>query len=85
MNGDPACIDPMWSKAAEVIATTVLDLMTDRVGLDKAQAEFKERTGGGVGGSRWVGPLLSADFKAPVDYNWPEWVVTPRGPEWKTR
>lgn len=82
MGGVPACIDPMWSKAAEVIATTVLDLMTRPEALAGIQAEFRERTGGGVGGSKWVAPLLPADFKAPIGYRWPEYVETPRGREW---
>lgn len=85
MNGNPDCIDPMWSKAAQVISTTIVDLMTDPTILERAQAEFRSRTGGGVGGSHWVAPLLPAEFTAPVDYNWPEWVVTPRGPEWSVR
>lgn len=85
MNGDPACIDPMWSKAADVISTTILDMMTDPAALERAQQEFRERTGGGVGGSRWVPPQLPSDFQAPVDYRWPEWIDTPRGPEWSVR
>ncbi|MBE2277519.1 MAG: amidohydrolase [Rhodobacteraceae bacterium] len=85
MNGDPACIDPMWSKAAEVISTTIIDLMTVPAILERAQAEFRERTGGGIGGSKWIAPLLPADFEAPVGYHWPEWVETPRGPEWSIR
>jgi aminobenzoyl-glutamate utilization protein B len=82
MGGVPACIDPMWSKASAVIATTLIDLLTDPVGLEKAQAEFRERTGGGVGGTKWVAPLLPSDFKAPIGYRWPEYVDTPRGREW---
>jgi aminobenzoyl-glutamate utilization protein B len=82
MNGDPDCIDPMWSKAAEVISTTIIDLLTDPSILQRAHQEFRERTGGGVGGTKWVPPLLPADFQAPVGYNWPEWVETPRGREW---
>lgn len=85
MGGVPACIDPMWSKAAQVIATTVLQLMTDAAALAAIRAEFEERTGGGVGGTKWIAPLLPADFKAPVDYPWPEYVDTPRGPEWSLR
>ncbi|MBR26641.1 MAG: peptidase M20 [Rhodobacteraceae bacterium] len=82
MGGMRACIDPMWSKAAEVIATTVLDLLTDADALARARAEFEERTGGGVGGTEWVAPLLPSDFKAPIGYRWPEYVETPRGREW---
>lgn len=82
MGGVPACIDPMWSKAASVIATTLLDLLSEPAALERAQSEFRERTGGGVGGSRWIAPLLPPDFQAPVGYRWPEYVSTPRGEEW---
>ena len=82
MGGVPACIDPMWSKAAEVISTTILELMTDADALARCTAEFEERTGGGIGGSTWVAPLLPADFEPPIHYRWPEYVETPRGPEW---
>lgn len=82
MGGVPACIDPMWSKASQVIATTILDLMTRPDALAAVQAEFKDRTGGGVGGTRWCPPLLPPDFQAPVGYRWPEYVETPRGLEW---
>jgi aminobenzoyl-glutamate utilization protein B len=82
MGGVPACIDPMWTKAASVIATTLLDLLTDPAALQRAQDEFSERTGGGVGGSRWLAPLLPPDFEAPIAYRWPEYVSTPRGEEW---
>jgi aminobenzoyl-glutamate utilization protein B len=82
MGGVPACIDPMWSKASAVIATTLIDLLSDPSLLEKAQVEFRDRTGGGVGGSKWVAPLLPADFKAPIGYRWPEYVDTPRGREW---
>jgi aminobenzoyl-glutamate utilization protein B len=56
--------------------------MTDPAGLAAARREFEERTGGGVGGSKWVAPLLPADFAAPIGYRWPEYVETPRGREW---
>ena len=38
--------------------------------------------GGGVGGPKWVAPLLPADFEAPIHYRWPEYVSTARGEEW---
>lgn len=82
MNGTPACIDPMWSKAGEVIGTTIVDLLSDPSILAEAKAEFEERTGGGIGGTAWVPPLLPPDFEAPIGYRWPEWVETPRGREW---
>ena len=57
-------------------------LWTYAQALDAAQAEFRERTGGGVGGKDWVGPLLPKDFDPPVDLRWPEYVTTARGEEW---
>jgi aminobenzoyl-glutamate utilization protein B len=47
-----------------------------------AQDEFDERTGGGVGGTKWVPPLLPKDFHPPVDLRWPEYIQTARGEEW---
>jgi aminobenzoyl-glutamate utilization protein B len=82
MGGVPEIIDPMWMKAGEVIGLTVLDLLADGVSLAAAQAEFRERTGGGVGGARWVAPLLPRDFEPPVHYRWPEYISTARGEEW---
>ena len=60
----------------------LIELLTDPAELEKAQNEFKERTGGGGGGSKWVAPLLSSDFKPPVDLRWPEYITTERGEEW---
>ena len=82
MGGMAACIDPMWSTAGKVISTTILDLLTDGESLEKARAEFNERTGGGIGGSKWLPPLLPSDFEPPVNYRWPEYVTTIRGEEW---
>jgi len=82
MGGVPACIDPCIVAAGKTIALTLLDLAGDPDALAAAQAEFRERTGGGVGGARWVAPLLPRDFPPPVDLRWPEYVQTPRGEEW---
>ena len=82
MGGVPACIDPGMFAAGRAISGTLVDLLTQPEELQKAQAEFCERTGGGVGGSRWVAPLLPRDFVPPVDLRWPEYVTTPRGEEW---
>ena len=68
--------------AGKTIAATALDLLTQPDELARANAEFVERTGGGVGGSRWVAPLLPRDFPAPVDLRWPEYITTVRGEEW---
>ena len=82
MGGVPACIDPGMFAAGRAISGTLVDLLTQPEELERAQAEFRERTGGGVGGSRWVAPLLPRDFVPPVDLRWPEYVTTPRGEEW---
>jgi aminobenzoyl-glutamate utilization protein B len=29
-----------------------------------------------------MAPLLPKDFKAPIDFRWPEYVNTARGEEW---
>ena len=36
----------------------------------------------GGGRSKWVEPLLPADFFPPIDLRWPEYISTPRGEEW---
>jgi aminobenzoyl-glutamate utilization protein B len=82
MGGVRACIDPGMFVAGKTIAATLVDLLTRPEELQKAQAEFRERTGGGVGGSTWVAPLLPKDFSPPVDLRWPEYIQTPRGEEW---
>ncbi|MEO1192295.1 MAG: amidohydrolase [Pseudomonadota bacterium] len=82
LGGLPATIDPTIICAARCIATTALDLLTEPEALAAARAEFEERTGGGIGGNKWVAPLLPADFAPPIAAPWPEYVETPRGREW---
>ncbi|MFQ3622669.1 MAG: amidohydrolase [Acetobacteraceae bacterium] len=82
MGGHPPSIDPMWLKAAEVTGATVIRLLERPTLLEAARAEFLERTGGGIGGSRWLAPLLPRDFAAPIHCRWPEYVETPRGVEY---
>jgi len=82
LGGHAPSIDPMWETAGRVIGLTLVDLALDRAGLARCKAEFAERTGGGIGGSRWIPPLLPKDFPAPVHYRWPEYVETARGREW---
>jgi aminobenzoyl-glutamate utilization protein B len=82
IGGSPDCIDPMTFTAGRTIACSLVDLVTNAEELQAAQAEFSERTGGGVGGRNWVGPLLPRDFQPPIDLRWPEYVTTPRGEEW---
>ena len=82
LGGYPATIDPTIFSAARAIAGSILDLVTRPDALAKAKAEFAERTGGGIGGRKWVGPLLPKSFPAPIHFRWPEYVTTPRGEEW---
>jgi aminobenzoyl-glutamate utilization protein B len=82
LGGVPACIDPMTFVAGKTIAASLVELLVDPEGLARARAEFEERTGGGVSGTRWIGPLLPRDFVPPVDLRWPEYVATARGEEW---
>jgi len=82
MGGMAPIVDPGMFLAAKTIAATALDLLTMPGELAKARAEFAERTGGGVGGSKWIAPLLPANFFPPVDLRWPEYVTTARGEEW---
>ncbi|MCS6855430.1 MAG: amidohydrolase [Elioraea sp.] len=82
MGGHPPSIDPMWRKAAEVIGATFVRLLQRPQLLAEAREEFLARTGGGIGGTRWLAPLLPRDFAAPIHHRWPEYVVTPRGPEY---
>jgi aminobenzoyl-glutamate utilization protein B len=82
MNGYSPCIDPGIVTAAKTIGITIVDLITHPGELAQAKKEFDERTGGGVGGSKWVAPLLPKDFYPPIDLPWPEYVTTQRGFEW---
>ena len=76
------CIDPTIMTAAKTIAATIIDLLTDTNAMKKIRGEFIERTGGGIGGDKWIPPLLPQDFEAPIHYPWPEYVTTQRGDDW---
>jgi aminobenzoyl-glutamate utilization protein B len=82
LGGRPEAVDPGMFTAGRTIAATLLDLATQPDELARARAEFVERTGGGVGGSRWVAPLLPRDIVPPIDLRWPEYITTHRGEEW---
>ncbi len=82
LGGIPQTIDPMIHVAAKTIATTLLDLFCREELLSAAKAEFNQRTGGGIGGEHWLAPLLPADFQAPHQFRWPEYIRTVRGEEW---
>ena len=81
IGGIPACIDPMIDVSAKILGATIMDLLTKPDLLARAWEEFNERTGG-VGGERWIPPLLPPDFDPPVHFRWPEYVTTARGEEW---
>lgn len=82
MGGIRSTIDPAIFVAGKTIGASLVELLTEPAALKKAQDEFKKRTGGGIGGSKWVAPLLPADFKPPIDLRWPEYITTVRGEEW---
>jgi len=80
LGGHGPSIDPMTEVAAQVVAMTALDCLGDTGLLEAAQAEFRDRTGGGIGGSNWLAPLC--DYAPPLDFRWPEYVTTARGTDW---
>ncbi|TPW31979.1 zinc-binding metallopeptidase family protein [Pararhizobium mangrovi] len=80
LGGISACIDPMIASAAKTVAGTILDLFGKPEVLAEATAEFNARTGGGIGGTRWLAP--QCDYAPPIDLGWPEYVTTPRGMDW---
>lgn len=82
MGGNRSTIDPSMVVCAKVIGTTAVDLLTKPDLLKKAWDEFNTKTGGGIGGSKWVPPLLPKDFDPPVELRWPEYIRTARGEEW---
>jgi aminobenzoyl-glutamate utilization protein B len=82
LNGFSACVDPGIITASKTLGTTIVDIFTHPADLAQAEAEYKERTGGGIGGSKWVAPLLPKDFYPPIDLPWPEYITTQRGYEW---
>jgi aminobenzoyl-glutamate utilization protein B len=82
LGGYAPAIDPGMFVAGKTIAATLVDLLAQPEALARCQAEFVDRTGGGVGGRHWVAPLLPADFRPPVDLPWPAYVTTARGEEW---
>ena len=77
LGGLAATIDPMIDCAAKTIGLTVMDLLSRPEALQRAKAEFVQRTGGGIGGKNWQAPLC--DYPPPIDFRWPEYVTTARG------
>lgn len=80
LGGIPATIDPMVQTAAKILALSALRLLEDPAAREAAMAEFRERTGGGVGGGKWLPP--QCDYDPPIHFRWPEYVTTPRGRDW---
>jgi aminobenzoyl-glutamate utilization protein B len=70
LGGLSPCIDPMIAVAAKALALTILDLLTRPEALSAAKTEFVERTGGGIGGAKWIAPLC--DYEPPIHFRWPE-------------
>lgn len=80
LGGIPATIDPMVRTAAKVLSLSALRLLEDKAARDAAIDEFRTRTGGGVGGDKWLAP--QCDYDPPIHFRWPEYVQTPRGRDW---
>src|SRR5690606_33113544 len=80
LGGIPTTIDPMVETASKVLALSALRILEDEAARTAAMEEFRQRTGGGVGGSSWIPPLC--DYDPPVNFRWPEYVTTPRGRDW---
>ncbi|MFT3989633.1 amidohydrolase [Aestuariivirga sp.] len=76
LGGIPASIDPTIMTAGKTIAGTILDLMTDRNALARAQEEFRARKTASADPAPWC------DYEPPIDFPWPEYVETPRGRAW---
>ncbi len=78
MGGIPETIDPTITATGKMIAGMVLDLVTSPEVLAEAKAEFdaeKRRRGS-------VAPLLPADFSAPTDFRWPEYIGAGKARAW---
>jgi len=67
--------------ATKSIGLTVVDLLTDNQRLASARPEFEDGTGRCVGGWRWQAPLC--DYPPPINFRWPEYVMTGRGEQWR--
>ena len=80
LGGIPATIDPMVKTAAEILSLSALRLLEDPTARDAAMEEFKQRTGGGIGGDHWIEPLC--DYQPPINFRWPAYITTERGHDW---
>jgi aminobenzoyl-glutamate utilization protein B len=82
MTGEPSTIDPIIFVGGKTLAASFVEMLMEPGLLKGAWEEFKKRTGGGIGGSKWVAPLLPPELDPPIDMRWPEYVKTERGEEW---
>ena len=82
LGGVPACIDPMIRSAARTVGASLIELLAKPKTLARAKAEFRQRTGGGINGKKWLAPLLPKNTKPPSYFRWPEYVNTARGEDW---
>ena len=80
LGGIQATIDPMVETASKTIALSLLKLLEDKEFRKSARDEFEQRTGGGIGGDKWIAPLC--DYQPPIHFRWPEYVSTVRGRDW---
>ncbi len=76
LGGLSPCIDPMVETAAQVLALSALRLLQDDEARTKGRDEFARRTSESP-----TSPLC--DYAPPTDLPWPEYVTTPRGPDWR--
>jgi len=77
LGGIRECTDPTFMCASKTIGLTIVDLLVKPEILRKAKEEFNERTGGGVGGTKWIPPLC--DYEPAISIKWPEYITTARG------
>lgn len=75
LGGMPPLIDPTVLTAGRVLSRTALRLLTDPEARDAAWTEFEARKA-----EENIPPL--ADYPAPIDLPWPEYVETVRGRHW---
>ena len=80
LGGIPATIDPMVQTAAKILALSALRLLEDTAARQACMDEFRQRTGGGIGGANWLPP--QCDYEPPIHFRWPEYVTTARGRDW---
>ena len=80
--GVPEITHPGMFTACETIGATLVDLLTTPDELERAGAEFEERTGGGIGGDDWVPPQLPEDIVPATDLPWPEYVERDGERDW---